>query len=374
MAVVATHRPTKAIIHKEAIKANIKNELCRLNKGEELWAVVKADAYGHGLIEVAKVAKEAGATGFCVAYVDEGLALRQAGFTDPILVLGVTEPMATVVLACQNKLTLAAASLDWLQRAEKAVSSCEDPLTIHLIIDSGMGRIGFFDEEEMHKAREFLMNEAQSLKPEGIFTHFATADEKETVYFEKQQQRFTQALGIFGRDFRYIHTSNTATALWHEAWESNLIRFGVGMYGMNPSGSVLSLPYPLYPAMEIISEMVYVKQLRQGDSVSYGATYTAQEDEWIATLPIGYADGLLRAYSGFSVLVEGIDCPIVGRVTMDQIMIRLPKYFPVGTKVTIIGKSGEKENTFTQAAEHIGTINYELTSILGERLERIYVD
>lgn len=374
MAVVASHRPTKAIVHREAIKHNIQNELDRLAQDVELWAVVKADAYGHGLIEVATVAKEAGATGFCVAYVDEGIALRTAGFDDPILVLGVTEPMETVVLACQYHLTLTAASFDWLKRAEKAVASCDTPLTIHLIIDSGMGRIGFFNEKEMRQAHKFLRTEANHLNAEGIFTHFATADEEETSYFEQQQSRFNQALTIFGRDFRYIHTSNTATALWHDAWESNIVRFGVGMYGMNPSGNSLPSPYELKPAMEIISEMVYVKRLSQGESVSYGATYTATEDEWIATIPIGYADGFLRAYSGFSLLVDGNECPIVGRVTMDQMMIRLPKYFPVGTKVTLIGKSGNKENTFTQAAEHIGTINYELTSILGTRLERIYTD
>lgn len=371
MAVVANHRPTKAIVSKGAIRHNIEEEMKRLPKDAQLWAVVKADAYGHGALEVAKVAKEAGATGYCVAYVDEGIALREAGFTEPILVLGVTEPMSTVVLAAKYHLSLAAPSVDWLERADLALKEANETLTVHLAIDSGMGRIGFVYEEEMAEAKA-RMSEWTNIEVEGIFTHFATADELDESYFVTQQDRFQKALAILGEDYKYIHTCNTATALWHEAWHSNVVRFGVGIYGMNPSGSVLPLPYELQPAMRIESEIVYVKKQPKGRSVSYGATYTSQKEEYIATLPIGYADGWLRRYSGFSVLVDGQRAEIVGRVTMDQIMIRLPKYYPVGTKVTLIGKDGEEENTFTQAADYIGTINYELTSILGQRLERIY--
>ena len=373
MAVVATHRPAKAIISRSAIRHNIENEIKRLDEGVQLWAVIKADAYGHGLIEVATQAEKAGATGFCVAYVDEAIALRKAGFTQPILVLGVTEPMETVVLASQYDISLAAASFDWLQRAHDAVKAIDKQLHIHIIIDSGMGRIGFLDDEEMKKAKAFIAQQ-ETLVADGIFTHFATADEKNDDYFHYQQQQFEKALDIFGQDFKYIHTSNTATALWHGAWHSNVVRFGIGIYGMNPSGSVIESPYPLEPAMRVETEMVYVKKQPKGRSVSYGATYTASDDEWIATLPLGYADGFIRRYTGFELLVDGHRCPIVGRVTMDQMMIRLPHEYPVGTKVVVIGKSGNEENTFTMAADYIGTINYELTCSLGQRLERIYED
>lgn len=373
MAVVATHRPTKAIISRSAIRHNIENEMKRLKEGVQLWAVVKADAYGHGLLEVAHEAKKAGATGFCVAYVDEAIALRKSGIKEPILVLGVTEPMDTVVLASQYDISLAATSLDWLKRAYQVVKEAGNVLRIHVIIDSGMGRIGFFDEQEMQEAKTFLDHQ-DVLLAEGIFTHFATADELSDDYFHYQQQNFEKALAVFGKDFKYIHTSNTATALWHDAWHSNVVRFGVGIYGMNPSGSVKEAPYELEPAMRVETEMVYVKHMPKGRSISYGATYTTTEDEWIATLPFGYADGFVRRYTGFEVLVDGHRCPIVGRVTMDQVMIRLPKEYAVGTKVVVIGTSGDEMNTFTMAADHIGTINYELTSILGQRLERIYVD
>lgn len=372
MEVIAKHRPTRAIISKKAIHHNIQEEIKRLDEGTELWAVIKADAYGHGALEVAQVALKAGATGFCVAYVDEAIALRKAGITAPILVLGVAEPMATVCLAAQYDISLAAASLDWLERAEVSLAKAGLHLKVHLAIDTGMGRIGMFAPEELKATKAFLAK-VDHLQAEGIFTHFATADEKDAQYFALQQKRFEEALAILGDDFRYIHTSNTATALWHGAWHSNVVRFGVGIYGLNPSGSVISdLPYELQPAMRLESEIVYIKKQPKGRSVSYGATYTSQEDEYIATLPIGYADGFLRAYSGFSVLVDGQRMPIVGRVTMDQIMIRLPKYYPVGTKVTLIGKDGAEEITFTEAADYIGTINYELTCILGQRLLRVY--
>lgn len=371
VAVTAIHRPTRAVISRKAIRHNIENEKSRLGKDVALWAVVKADAYGHGMIEVATEARKAGATGFCVAYLDEALALRKAGFTEMILVLGVVEPVEEVKLAAEHHISVVAASLSWLKRAARILG--EDKLKIHIAIDSGMGRIGFTSIDEMKEAKQFLNQHPQFIQ-EGLFTHFATADEVDETYFHKQQERFLKAQPIFKDDVTYIHTSNTATALWHQAWDSNAIRFGVGIYGMNPSGSVLPSPYELEPAMSVETELVFVKQLPAGESISYGATYTTTEDEWIGTLPVGYADGFVRRYTGFEVLIDGKKAPIVGRVCMDQMMIRLPKEYPVGTKVTIIGQSGDLENTFTMAANHIGTINYELTCILGERLPRIYVD
>lgn len=371
VAVTAIHRPTRAVISRKAIRHNIENEKSRLGKDVALWAVVKADAYGHGMIEVATEARKAGATGFCVAYLDEALALRKAGFTEMILVLGVVEPVEEVKLAAEHHISVVAASLSWLKRAARILG--EDKLKIHIAIDSGMGRIGFTSIDEMKEAKQFLNQHPQFIQ-EGLFTHFATADEVDETYFHKQQERFLKAQPIFKDDVTYIHTSNTATALWHQAWDSNAIRFGVGIYGMNPSGSVLPSPYELEPAMSVETELVFIKQLPAGESISYGATYTTTEDEWIGTLPVGYADGFVRRYTGFEVLIDGKKAPIVGRVCMDQMMIRLPKEYPVGTKVTIIGQSGDLENTFTMAANHIGTINYELTCILGERLPRIYVD
>lgn len=371
MATVATHRPSKAIISLEAIRHNIMNERKRLHPDTALWAVVKADAYGHGLLPVAEAAREAGVDGFCVAYLDEAIALRQADFHEMVLVLGATEPKNTVVLAAKLGISLTAPSLDWLQVAAAILEQNGLTLRVHLAVDTGMGRIGVTTPEELKQCYDFVSTHQCFIK-EGIFTHFATADEVDTAYFEKQKKAFEMDLIAIHDDFTYIHTANTATALWHDAWHSNAVRFGIGLYGMNPSGTVIEAPYTLEPAMRVETEIVFIKELPKGKSVSYGATYTTKENEWIATLPIGYADGFVRRYTGFEVLVDGNRCPIVGRVCMDQMMIRLPKYYPIGTKVVIVGESGDERNTFEMAAEHIGTINYELTCLLGERLERVY--
>ena len=371
MAVTTIHRPTKAIISRQAIKHNIQQEIERLSKDTELFAVVKANAYGHGLVEVAKTAKEAGATGFCVAYLDEALALRKAGITEPILVLGVLEPVNDVVLAAKNDISLTVASNDWLERAQNILQKEQLQVKIHIAIDSGMGRIGYADEKDIQYAISLLRHN-EYFVIEGIFTHFATADEVDDSYFHQQQETFAKFYQMFPFDFHYIHTANTATALWHKAWHSNMIRFGIGLYGMNPSGQVIAEPYHLQPAMKLVTEIVFVKEMPKGKSISYGATYTTKSSEWIATLPIGYADGLWRRYTGFELLVDGQRCPIVGRVCMDQVMIKLPKYYPVGTEVVIIGQSQDEVNTFEMAAEHIGTINYELACAISQRVSRIY--
>ena len=144
------------------------------------------------------------------------------------------------------------------------------------------------------------------------------------------------------------------------------------MYGLNPSGSVLALPYEIKPALSLVSELVHVKQLEAGQDVGYGATYTTDDAQWIGTIPIGYADGWIREMQNFHVLIKGEYCPIVGRVSMDQVTVRLPHEFPLGTKVTLIGRDGEKEITATEVADYRGTINYEVVCLLSDRIPRDY--
>ena len=167
--------------------------------------------------------------------------------------------------------------------------------------------------------------------------------------------------------------ANSATGLWHqEKITANTVRMGISMYGQNPSGRDLKLTLDLQPVSSLVSSISFVKQLKAGRSVSYGATYTAEQDEWLATLPIGYADGYPRCMTGYKVLVDGQFCDIAGRVCMDQMMIRLPKYYPVGTPVVLMGKSGDQEITATDLAEQAGTINYEILTNISNRVHRIY--
>lgn len=366
-------RLTKRIIDCPAIYQNIKSELNHIKDGAEIFAVVKANGYGHGAVKVAEVAREAGVTGFCVSILDEAIELRKGGITEPILVLGVVEPAFASVLV-EYDLACAATSLSWLKDVvAQWPEHLDGTLKIHVKIDTGMGRLGLRTPEEMTDFLAFLTKQDKFIM-EGLFTHFSKADSQDTSHIELQKTRFDQALAIFPKDIRYIHTANSATALWHDHWKSNVVRLGASMYGLNPSGKELETPYELRQAMSVVTEIVQLKQVPAGEAISYGAVYRTTEEEWIATLPIGYADGLLRSFEGFKVLVNGERVPIVGRVCMDQCMIRLKEPVPLGTTVTIFGTdevSGERI-LFQEGAEYIGTINYEIPCILSERVPLVY--
>lgn len=372
--VVTYHRPTRAIIHRKALRENIKNEIERLPKGVELFAVVKADGYGHGAIATAQMALSVGAAGFCVATLDEAIELREAGITEPILVLSVVFP-SYLSLVVDYDLSITVATKEWLVEAQEVLNVLEEttaPIKIHIKADTGMGRIGFVTPEEVKEAAD-MIEASSNMVWEGLFTHFATADEKDATYWHKQADHFNEVIAALDHLPRYVHSSNSATALWHDKeMPGNMIRYGVGMYGLNPSGHELPESYPLKPAMELVSELIQVKELAAGEGVGYGKTYDTPKKEWIGTIPIGYADGWLRKMQGFSLLVEGEFCEIVGRVCMDQLMIRLPREFKVGTKVTLIGRSKGQEITMQDVADHLGTIHYEVCCMLSERVPRIY--
>lgn len=370
--VVGRHRETKAVIDLGAIYHNVAEEKARLKEGQDLFAVVKANAYGHGLIQVARAAKQAGANGFCVAVIDEGLALRQAGFTEPILILGVNSPIEAVIMA-QNDLSVAVGDESFLREAAPVLKQAGLRLKVHLALDTGMGRIGFRFADEVKSVVALLGQLTKQFVFEGIFTHFASADSKETSYFNKQVALLNEMLQVVSPKPRYVHFANTATAMWHSELTGNVIRYGIGMYGLNPSGSQLTEPGTLRPAMELVSQLVAVKHVSAGAAIGYGETYVAKLDEWIGTIPIGYADGWSRKLQGFSVLVAGNYCEIVGRVCMDQIMVRLPQNFKLGTKVTLIGTNNGHTITAQDVANYAHTIHYEIVSALTERIERVYV-
>ena len=370
--VESIHRPSKVKVNLSAITYNIEQEMKRRQDGQDIYAVVKANAYGHGAIEVAKTAMNAGAIGLCVSNLDEALELRHAGILAPILVLShVSADYFT--LALEQHITLTIPSIDWLQELCHFLEEHPDKTAVvHLKVDSGMGRIGLRTTEEFDQCTK-LVTTHPNLTLEGIFTHFATADSVSTEHFEEQQQRFVTALEHLPTEVRYIHTANSATALWHNAWKSNLVRFGDAMYGMNPSGHELRLPYDIKQALSLETELIHVKEVEPGEKIGYGATYESDSQEWIGTLPIGYADGLLRRFQGYHVIIEGIKVPIVGRVCMDQCMIRLPRRFKPGTKVTIFGENNGAFNSVQSGADYIETINYEVTCALSSRLARTYV-
>ncbi|KRM69328.1 alanine racemase [Apilactobacillus ozensis] len=372
---VGLHRNAQIVINKNAIFKNIKTEKDKLNADTSLFAVVKANAYGHGAIEVANVAKKAGADGFCVAILDEALELREAGISEPILVLGISR-VEDVKIIVENNISVAVSSLKWLQEAEKLMKAecIKGSLQLHLALDTGMGRIGFQSVSELETVVSYIKQHSD-LNVEGIFTHFSTADSKDSSYFDKQLNRFNEMKSFLLTNFnpKYVHVSNSATSLWHSECNGNMIRFGVAIYGLNPSGNDIDLPYPLNPALSLTSEIVHCKLVSKGYSIGYGATYTTKSDEWIGTVPIGYADGFSRKMQGFYVLIDGIKCKIVGRVCMDQFMVKLPYQVNTGTKVVIIGSSNNETITLFDIAQYCDTIHYEVSCNLSNRLPRFYV-
>lgn len=373
--VTAKLRPSQVLINETAIAHNVQHAIAGLPQGTELFAVVKADAYGHGLLRVARIAQAAGATGFCVAILDEALALRRAGFTLPILVLGIIEPEYAPIAAA-NHIAVPVGSSEWLTQALPGLTSGRElpPLHVHLALDTGMGRIGFRQVTALNEAIAVIRAHAAQVKVTGLFTHFSTADDPDPAYFKMQVTRFHEFLDALPERPRYVHVANSATSLWHAACDGNLVRFGVAMYGLNPSGRAIdATPYPLEPALTLTSTLSFVKQIEAGEAVSYGATYHAAKPEWIGTVPLGYADGWQRRLQGFHVLVNGTECEIVGRVCMDQFMIRLPGKVKTGTPVVLIGRSGDQEITLQDVADYAHTIHYEIACGLTERLPRVSV-
>lgn len=359
------HRPTWIQIHLEAISANLEQVMERLPARTAAFAVVKANAYGHGAVAIARHLSSQVA-GFCVSNLDEALELRQAGIENPILVMGVV-PVHFLELAHQLNISVTVTSLEWVEEAKKLEVDVAG-LTVHMKVDTGMGRVGFQSKENVLQALDLL--EELSIDVEGIFTHFASADEMDDCYFQSQLATFREFLTLFSVLPRWVHASNSATSIWRHEGVFNMVRLGDILYGFNPSGHTLELPFEAQPALSLFSTLSHVKKVEAGVGIGYGTTYTSLQAEWIGTVPIGYADGLVRRLQGYHVLVDGQICEIIGRVSMDQITVRLPKSYPLGETVTLIGQDGKHQIAVQDWADYIGTINYEVSCLLTDRIPR----
>ena len=357
------YRDTWAEIDLDAITHNVK-QIKDLHPTKEIFAVVKANGYGHGDTEVSKVAIEAGVSCLAVSGLDEALRLRNSGIEVPILVLGMTR-LKDVPLAAENNISLTAHDEMWIEHLVSLPLTT--PVKVHLKIDSGMHRLGLMTEEQVQKNFNMLKT-APMVEVEGVFTHMATAD-SDKEYLGHQIETFKRLIANLDlSDVKYVHLENTATLLQKEFDFDHGIRLGLGLYGINPDKEFIPIEFELKPALKLLSNLVQVKKIKKGDKVGYGATYEAQEDEWIGVVPIGYADGWTRSHQGRHVIVNGYECEIIGRVCMDQMMIRLPKQFPMGTEVTLIGDGMPVE----RVAAEVGTISYEILCLISDRVPRVY--
>jgi alanine racemase len=364
------YRDTWAEVDLDCIHDNLTSVKKLLPQGVDMIAVVKANAYGHGDAQVAGTALEAGASYLAVAFMDEAIALRKKGIEAPILILGATRP-EDVKVAANLGITVTVFQQEWLEQAKQHLLET-DQLTVHIKVDTGMGRIGIRNKEEL-VLLEKIISEDNRFYFEGVFTHFATADELDETYFENQLALFKDIISALKTQPRYIHSSNSAAVLRFPKAYFNAVRVGIAMYGLTPSPEMeAEIPFALKEAFSLKSKLVHVKKLQKGDKVSYGATYEAEEEQWIGTIPIGYADGWIRRLQGQEVLVKGIRSPIVGRICMDQCMVRLPYQVPVGTTVTLIGQQDGQVISINEIAKKLETINYEVPCIIANRVPRLY--
>jgi alanine racemase len=365
-------RDTWAEINLDYLNENIKNIKMHIASDEvKLFAVVKANAYGHGYVQIASAALEAGAHGLAVAFLDEAILLRKEGIEAPILVLGAARA-TDVKLASVHNISLTAFSLEWLEEAAGELEETSS-LNLHIKCDTGMGRIGIRTAEELKEMEKFIQTHSH-LCLEGIFTHFATADELDDAYFERQLEKFKGMLNVLEELPPYVHSSNSAAALRKAGTYFNSVRIGISMYGLSPSQEMKEvLPVRLKEVFSLHSQLIYTKEAKAGDKISYGSTYESPGNEWIGTIPVGYADGWLRMLQGQEVIVEGVRAPIVGRICMDQCMISVPRSLKAGAKVTLIGQQGNEAVTIDEIAEKLETINYEIPCIISWRVPRVYI-
>ena len=369
-------RPTQALIDLSAVRHNVRQIRASLPESTRMIAVVKANAYGHGVIPVSRAALGAGADSLAVAIPEEGIELRSAGFRVPILVLGLTLPQQAA-LFIDHDLTATVASSEGLQPLQAAALGKNRPCRVMIKLDTGMGRIGVRPEEAVSFVQSALS--LSHIEVAGLFTHFATADEADVSFTRTQLERLNQtveALRNAGVNLPVISAANSAATDSFPAAYLDAVRPGIILYGLPPDPA-MPMHLDLKPVMSLVTRIVFIKQVPAGTPVNYGCTYRAPAPTWLATLPVGYADGYSRHLSNKAeVLVHGIRRRVVGRICMDQAVIDLGPdcNAAVGDEVVLCGRQGSDEITLTELAVLAGTINYELACGISPRVPRVYTD
>lgn len=366
---------TYSVIHMDAIYRNIEEARKRIGNDTKIMAIVKANAYGHGAVEVAGAIKDK-VYGFAVATVREAITLRESGVTNPILVLGYVckAEYETVIL---NDITFAILTKEMARDISECAVRINKTATCHIKINTGMNRIGFPTcPQSVDEIEEITGYEG--LDCEGIFMHFATADCEDKTYAREQYERFMEMLAELEQrnvTFRIRHCANSATIVDMPEYKLDMVREGIILYGLKPSEEV-DREMKYYPALELKSHVIFVKELPAGESVSYGRTYITKAPTKVATVAIGYADGYPRALSNKGyVLVHGKRAPVIGRVCMDQMMIDVTDIDNVQVEdvVTVVGRDGDEEITFEELGRLADRFNYEFVCDISERVERKYI-
>lgn len=360
----------------DAIRSNILAMKKNMHRDAKIMAVVKTDGYGHGAYEVAKAVEDM-AEGYGVATAEEAVSLREHGIDKMILVLGyVHESLYEEMI--MNGISLDLYTLETAQKLSALGERLGKKALVHMKLDTGMSRLGAKDNEEgLWLLKEFEKLPGISL--EGLFTHFSSADERDKKKTERQLKRFRaflhEAEGA-GIKFPFVHCSNSGALIDLPEANFNLVRAGIAMYGLYPSEEVQKERVPLVPALCLKSHIIFIKEVEKGVGISYGETYVTKDTTRVATIPVGYGDGYMRALSNVGyVLIRGQKAPILGRICMDQFMVDVTGITGAaeGDTVTLIGKDGEESITVEDLADLAGnTFNYEVVCDLGKRIPRVY--
>ncbi len=367
---------TWAEVDLDAIAHNIKEIRKITNPNAQIMAVVKADAYGHGFLEVTKTLLENGADRLAVAVLQEGKQLRSRGVKVPILILGASSEESVEDLI-NFDITPSVFAFDFAKALSYEAERKEKVTKIHIKIDTGMSRIGFLAGENNEEIVEEILkiSKLPYIEIEGIFSHFATSDEYDKTYTLLQYDRFMDVCNKLEEKGLHIsirHICNSAGIMMYPEMHLDMVRPGVILYGMYPSNEVDKSRLDLIPAMTLKSTITHIKEVEAGRGVSYGKEYITDKRTKIATVPIGYADGYLRklAKEG-KMIVRGMKVPVIGRICMDQCMIDVTNVHNIdkGDEVIIFGREGV---TVDDLAHWLDTINYEVSCVIGRRIPRIY--
>lgn len=364
-----------AKVNLDNIQKNIEAVKSRLPEETEIMGIVKADAYGHGSIPVAKFLEELGISHFGVASVDEAIELVDSGINGSVLVLGELFK-EDALRAVENGIICTASSLETAKNLSDTAKACGKTAKIHIKIDTGMGRIGFQpDEKSLEEIKRIFA--LDGVEVSAMFTHFACADYADKTSAEQQKKRFldfTDKLSDDGFKFKR-HMYNSAAAMEMNGFCGDIVRCGILMYGLYPSDE-MNRDFTLYPAMELKSNISFIKNVGADFAVSYGLTFVTENDTKIATVPVGYADGYPRYLSNKGeVLVKGTRCKILGRICMDQFMIDVSAVpdVKVGDEVTLLGTDGNETVTAEDLSDAEYRFNYEFCCLINKRVPRFYV-
>lgn len=369
-------RPVWADINLDHLAHNMLEVKRITKKGTLISAVIKADAYGHGAVQVGKTLLENGADRFAVATLSEAIQLRNAFPETKIMILGYT-PTDLICDAIENDIIQTVYSFEQASEFNALAARLNKVLTIHIKLDTGMRRIGM-EINQQTVAHIAKISKLENLKIEGIFTHFAVADEADKTFTHKQVALFLEVvkqLEALNISIPIKHVCNSAGIIDLPEYHFDMVRAGIMLYGLYPSNEVNKERVELRQVMSLKTNVAHVKTIQAGEGVSYGLKFIAPKETQVATLPIGYADGFTRQLFGKAQgIIKGAIKPIIGKICMDQCMMEVNDLtVHVGDIVTLFGKADNQEIHIDQYAEMLGTINYEIVCMIGKRVPRRYI-